>query len=108
MTNAHSARDWFLSAAKESAFVMKHFVALSTNSAEVEKFGIDTANMFEFGIGLVAATHYGQQLVYPLYYLLVMTTLSSYCLVLMLWIITLEPLKLKIIFDDIGAYWHLV
>ncbi|RZH79056.1 glucose-6-phosphate isomerase, partial [Staphylococcus aureus] len=48
MTNAHSARDWFLSAAKESAFVAKHFVALSTNSAEVEKFGIDTANMFEF------------------------------------------------------------
>ncbi|MFN6886269.1 glucose-6-phosphate isomerase, partial [Proteus mirabilis] len=46
MTNAHSARDWFLSAAKESAFVAKHFVALSTNSAEVEKFGIDTANMF--------------------------------------------------------------
>ncbi|HEK0728164.1 TPA: glucose-6-phosphate isomerase [Proteus mirabilis] len=48
MTNAHSARDWFLSAAKESAFVAKHFVALSTNSTEVEKFGIDTANMFEF------------------------------------------------------------
>lgn len=48
MTNAHSARDWFLASAKDSAFVAKHFVALSTNSTEVEKFGIDTANMFEF------------------------------------------------------------
>ena len=48
MTNAHSARDWFLASAKESAFVAKHFVALSTNSTEVAKFGIDTANMFEF------------------------------------------------------------
>lgn len=48
MTNAHSARDWFLASAKESVFVAKHFVALSTNSTEVEKFGIDTANMFEF------------------------------------------------------------
>jgi len=49
MTNAHSARDWFLkkSKANESA-VAKHFVAVSTNAAEVAKFGIDTANMFGF------------------------------------------------------------
>ena len=48
MTNAHSARDWLLSAAKDESAVAKHFVALSTNAKEVEKFGIDTANMFEF------------------------------------------------------------
>jgi glucose-6-phosphate isomerase len=48
LTNAHSARDWFLAAAKDEAAVAKHFVALSTNEKEVRKFGIDTANMFEF------------------------------------------------------------
>lgn len=48
MTNAHSARDWFLQSAKDEAHVAKHFVALSTNEKEVKKFGIDPANMFEF------------------------------------------------------------
>jgi glucose-6-phosphate isomerase len=48
MTNAHSARDWFLQSAKDEKEVAKHFVALSTNAKEVAKFGIDTANMFEF------------------------------------------------------------
>lgn len=48
MTNALSARAWLLAAAKEESAVAKHFVALSTNAAEVAKFGIDTANMFEF------------------------------------------------------------
>ncbi|MCQ1857717.1 glucose-6-phosphate isomerase [Haemophilus sputorum] len=48
MTNAHSARDWLLAAAKDESAVAKHFVALSTNAKEVEKFGIDTTNMFEF------------------------------------------------------------
>ncbi len=48
MTNAHSARDWFLQAAKEKAHVAKHFVALSTNAKAVTDFGIDTANMFAF------------------------------------------------------------
>jgi glucose-6-phosphate isomerase len=48
LTNAHSARDWFLRTAKDAAHVAKHFVALSTNEAEVRKFGIDPANMFEF------------------------------------------------------------
>lgn len=48
MTNAHSARDWFLAAAKDESQVAEHFVALSTNSEEVAKFGIDTNNMFEF------------------------------------------------------------
>lgn len=48
MTNAHSARDWFLASAKEEAHVAKHFVALSTNEKGVADFGIDTANMFEF------------------------------------------------------------
>ncbi len=48
MTNAHSARDWFLSHAKNPEFVAKHFVAMSTNTVEVRKFGIDPDNMFEF------------------------------------------------------------
>ena len=48
MTNAHTARDWFLQAAKEISHVAKHFVALSTNEKEVTKFGIDPQNMFEF------------------------------------------------------------
>ncbi len=48
MTNAESAREWFLAAAKDKAHVAKHFAALSTNAAEVSKFGIDTANMFGF------------------------------------------------------------
>jgi glucose-6-phosphate isomerase len=48
MTNAHTARDWFLKNAKDKAFVAKHFVALSTNSKAVSEFGIDTENMFEF------------------------------------------------------------
>jgi len=48
MTNAFTARDWFLDVAKEEKFVANHFVALSTNAEGVSKFGIDTANMFEF------------------------------------------------------------
>ncbi len=48
MTNAHSAREWFLKEAKEKEFVASHFIALSTNIAEVKKFGIDEANMFVF------------------------------------------------------------
>ncbi|AHG79156.1 Glucose-6-phosphate isomerase [Mannheimia varigena USDA-ARS-USMARC-1388] len=48
MTNALSARKWLLDFAKDESAVAKHFVALSTNAKEVEKFGIDTANMFEF------------------------------------------------------------
>ena len=48
MTNATSAREWFLSEAKDDAAVAKHFVAVSTNTDEVAKFGIDPANMFEF------------------------------------------------------------
>ncbi|MGG4610008.1 glucose-6-phosphate isomerase [Providencia sp. Me31A] len=48
MTNAHSARDWLLASAKDEKHIAKHFVALSTNSEEVAKFGIDTNNMFEF------------------------------------------------------------
>ena len=49
MTNAHTARDWLLAGLKsEEAATAKHFVAVSTNAAEVAKFGIDTANMFGF------------------------------------------------------------
>ncbi|MDB5081757.1 MAG: glucose-6-phosphate isomerase [Chloroflexi bacterium] len=48
MTNARSARDWALKTLQDDKAVAKHFVAVSTNAAEVSKFGIDTANMFEF------------------------------------------------------------
>ena len=48
MTNARSARAWALAALGDEAAIAKHFVAVSTNAAEVTKFGIDTANMFGF------------------------------------------------------------
>ena len=49
MTNAHTARDWSLKGlGGDEKSVAKHFVAVSTNAADVAKFGIDTANMFEF------------------------------------------------------------
>jgi glucose-6-phosphate isomerase len=48
MANAYSARDWFLKNIENEAAIAKHFVAISTNEAGVAKFGIDTANMFEF------------------------------------------------------------
>ena len=48
MTNAASAREWFLAKAKDEKAIAKHFVAASTAAAEVKKFGIDAANMFEF------------------------------------------------------------
>jgi glucose-6-phosphate isomerase len=49
MTNAHTARAWLLAGlGGDEAAVARHFVAVSTNAAEVAKFGIDTANMFEF------------------------------------------------------------
>jgi glucose-6-phosphate isomerase len=48
MTNAHTARQWFLKKAKDEKHIAKHFVALSTNEKEVVRFGIDKNNMFEF------------------------------------------------------------
>ena len=48
MTNAATAREWLLAALKDEAAVARHFVAVSTNQEEVEKFGIDPANMFGF------------------------------------------------------------
>jgi len=48
MTNAHTARNWFLEQGASEADIAKHFVALSTNKMDVEKFGIDAANMFVF------------------------------------------------------------
>lgn len=73
MTNAHSARRWLLEAAKKEAAIAKHFVAMSTDSKKVKKFGIDTRNMFEFwdwvggryslwsAIGLSIALYLGMQ-----------------------------------------------
>ncbi|MBZ0156788.1 MAG: glucose-6-phosphate isomerase [Alphaproteobacteria bacterium] len=48
MMNAHTARSWFLEAAGDEAFIRRHFVAISTNEGEVEKFGISPENMFRF------------------------------------------------------------
>ncbi len=48
MTNANSARAWMLASLQDDAAVARHFVAVSTNAERVEKFGIDTANMFGF------------------------------------------------------------
>src|SRR5947199_1990318 len=48
LTNARSAREWLLATLDDEAAVAKHFVSVSTNEAEVSKFGIDTANMFGF------------------------------------------------------------
>ncbi len=48
MTNAHSAREWTLAKLKQTESIARHFVALSTNTELVSKFGIDTANMFGF------------------------------------------------------------
>uniref|UniRef100_A0A1A8QIR7 Glucose-6-phosphate isomerase n=1 Tax=Nothobranchius rachovii TaxID=451742 RepID=A0A1A8QIR7_9TELE len=71
ITNAESAKDWFLQTAADKSAVAKHFVALSTNADKVKDFGIDTANMFEFwdwvggryslwsAIGLSIALHVG-------------------------------------------------
>jgi glucose-6-phosphate isomerase len=73
LTNAESARKWFMAFANDSSAVAKHFVALSTNAKEVAKFGIDTKNMFEFwdwvggryslwsAIGLSIATYIGYE-----------------------------------------------
>ncbi|XP_031242028.1 glucose-6-phosphate isomerase [Mastomys coucha] len=71
ITNAETAKEWFLGAAKDPSAVAKHFVALSTNTAKVKEFGIDPQNMFEFwdwvggryslwsAIGLSIALHVG-------------------------------------------------
>ncbi len=48
MTNANSAKDWFLDSAEDVEHIKKHFVAISTNAESVAAFGIDTNNMFEF------------------------------------------------------------
>jgi len=48
MTNANTARDWFLNSGAQEADIAKHFAALSTNAKDVKAFGIDTENMFEF------------------------------------------------------------
>jgi len=48
MTNAHTARNWFLEHAKDERHIARHFVAISTNEEQVARFGIDTRNMFRF------------------------------------------------------------
>jgi len=48
MTNANTAREWFLNKAKKKEYIKKHFAAMSTNTEKVSAFGIDKKNMFEF------------------------------------------------------------
>ena len=59
MTNANSARDWFLKTAKDESLVKYHFVAVSTNAKAVSAFGIDTKNMFRFWdwVGEIGRAH---------------------------------------------------
>uniref|UniRef100_A0A8C6SJR5 Glucose-6-phosphate isomerase n=1 Tax=Neogobius melanostomus TaxID=47308 RepID=A0A8C6SJR5_9GOBI len=66
ITNAESAKAWFLEYAKDKAAVAKHFVALSTNAPKVKDFGIDTENMFEFWD--VSGLLYSRLAEYPLCY----------------------------------------
>uniref|UniRef100_A0A452UY38 Glucose-6-phosphate isomerase n=1 Tax=Ursus maritimus TaxID=29073 RepID=A0A452UY38_URSMA len=78
ITNAETAKEWFLLSAKDPSAVAKHFVALSTNTAKVKEFGIDPQNMFEFwdwvggryslwsAIGLSIALHVGWPFSLPL------------------------------------------
>jgi len=73
ITNANTAKQWFLKAAKDESTVAKHFVALSTNAEKVKEFGIDEKNMFGFwdwvggryslwsAIGLTIAVHIGYE-----------------------------------------------
>uniref|UniRef100_A0A668ABF8 Glucose-6-phosphate isomerase n=1 Tax=Myripristis murdjan TaxID=586833 RepID=A0A668ABF8_9TELE len=80
ITNAESAKEWFLEHAKDKAAVAKHFVALSTNGPKVKDFGIDTENMFEFwdwvggrfslwsAIGMAIALHIGMYSRYTHYF----------------------------------------
>uniref|UniRef100_A0A8B9L8L5 glucose-6-phosphate isomerase n=1 Tax=Astyanax mexicanus TaxID=7994 RepID=A0A8B9L8L5_ASTMX len=57
ITNAETAKEWFLQTAKDPSAVAKHFVALSTNAPKVSEFGIDTENMFEFwDVSIVSST----------------------------------------------------
>lgn len=86
LTNASTAKNWFLETAKEASHVAKHFVALSTNEKAVSAFGIDAENMFGFWdvnddvlmiSGLVADTLFGRLLVSQSIYTLVMKTLSN-------------------------------
>src|SRR6266487_3397870 len=72
MTNAHTAREWFLKKAKDEKHIAKHFAALSTNEKEVVK-----RTCLSFGIGSVAATHYGAPSVYLLLLPLAIRILSN-------------------------------
>ena len=66
MTNAHSARDWFLKAAGDEAAIAKHFAALSTNEAGVASFGIDTREYVRvLGLGRRALLASGPPSAYP-------------------------------------------
>ena len=86
ITNATTAKNWFLETAKDVAHVAKHFVALSTNEKSVTAFGIDKNNMFEFWVsrllilrtGLVVDTLCGLRLDYPSISTLAMKIFSSY------------------------------
>jgi glucose-6-phosphate isomerase len=65
MTNAHTARTWFLKSAKNEKYIANHFAALSTNEKEVVKFGINKQNMFDWD--WVGGRYYsGVPLAFPL------------------------------------------
>lgn len=78
MTNANSARDWLLAAAKDSSAVAKHFAALSTNGKAVTEFGIDTNNMFEFWDWVGGVILYGLQSVFQSHFQSALIILKHY------------------------------
>ncbi|MCS6036551.1 hypothetical protein LNQ52_07510 [Klebsiella pneumoniae subsp. pneumoniae] len=95
MTNAHSARDWFLATAGDDKHVAKHFAALFHQRVKaVGEFGIDTANMFEIlGLGWRPLLPCGRRLVCPSFSPWASTASLSCCPARMRWISTSPPLR---------------
>lgn len=91
ITNAHFARQWFLSNGGCEQDIARHFVAVSANRAEVEKFGISPDNLFMFW-DWVGVIHYGRPSVYPSHSVSVWTTFMHYLPARTKWIGTLGRL----------------
>ncbi len=108
MTNAHSARDWFLATAGDEKHVAKHFAALSTNGKAVGEFGIDTANMFEFWDWVGGRYSCGQPSACPLSCPWASTTLLSCSPARMRWINTSPPPRQRKPAGAAGADRYLV
>jgi Glucose-6-phosphate isomerase len=92
MTNAHTARDWSLKGfSGDEKSVAKHFVAVSTNAAEVSKFGIDTANMFGFWDWVGGRIRWTRRLASPPCWLSVLRIFAACSAVFTRWTNTFVP-----------------